>query len=178
VRHFSSFVGLSPAMREQALEERMGLRGRLIASWYRPVYEGVLALAKLSFFGGLTRAVGTTFTEFPGASTGYAAASAAGVYRGDGNAVSVAGPGLVSSVRVTALGKAASLVLIAPDGRAHTLALGANGNEVGSLLADAQVVAAAAGTTAAGTWTLSGGDIRAWWLTVRTDLDERAAGGG
>ncbi|MBZ0237948.1 MAG: gluconate 2-dehydrogenase subunit 3 family protein, partial [Deltaproteobacteria bacterium] len=104
VRHFGAFVGLSPAKREQALEERMGLRGRLIASWYRPVYEGVLALAKLSFFGGLTRAVGTTFTEFPGASAGYAATSAAGVYRADGDAVMVAGAGNVSSVRVTALG--------------------------------------------------------------------------
>lgn len=172
VRHFSSFVALSPAMREQALEERMGMRGRLIASWYKPVYEGVLALTKLSFFGGLTHAVGTTFTEFPGASAGYATNSAAGVYRGDGNTVVVAGPGVVSSVRVTALGTATWLRLVAPDGRGHAVTLAPVANT--SLLADARVVASAVGTPAAGTWKLTagGGDVRAWWLAVRTDLDE------
>ncbi len=175
VRHFSSFVGLSPAKREQALEERMGLRGRLIASWYRPVYEGVLALAKLSFFGGLTRAVGTTFTEFPGASAGYAPSSAAGVYRADGAAATVTGAGRVSSVRVTALGAAApataTLQLVTPDGRVHTFTPAPAAGT--TLLADAQLVDGVAGTTAAGTWKLSGGNIRAWWLAIRTDLDER-----
>ncbi|HUQ03414.1 MAG TPA: hypothetical protein VM261_13025 [Kofleriaceae bacterium] len=192
VRHFNAFVDLAPAMREQALEERMGMRGRLIASWYKPVYEGVLALAKLSFFGGLTHAIGTTFTEFPGASTGYATNSAAGVYRGDGAAVMVAGPGKVSSVRVTALGSPAAgattaaaargpvtLHLVGPDGRAHEIAVPPPA--ISSLWLDAHAVASAIGTTAAGTWKLQGGDIRAWWLSVRTDLDDdvgRGGGGG
>jgi hypothetical protein len=172
VRHFSAFVALGPAMREQALEERMGMRGRLIASWYKPVYEGVLALTKLSFFGGLPRRqIGTTFLEFPGASAGYSPNSAAGVYRGDGAAVMVAGPGAVSSLRVTALGTGTKLQLVAPDGRVHTVKLAAPAGGT-TLMADAQLVDGAAGTTAAGTWKLQGSDIRAWWLAVRTDLDE------
>jgi hypothetical protein len=176
VRHFNAFVDLSPAMREQALEERMGLRGRLLASWYKPVYEGVLALTKLSFFGGLTRTIGMTFVEFPGPSAGYATQSAAGVYRADGNAVMVAGPGKVSSLRVTALGLPGKLTLVGPDGRTHELV--APTPAVGTLVLDAHVVASAVGTTAAGTWKLTGSGVRAWWLAVRTDLDEQAGGGG
>jgi hypothetical protein len=176
VRHFKSFVDMAPGEREHALEERMGMHGRLIASWYKPVYEGVLALTKLSFFGGLQRGIGPTFVEFPGASAGYATNSAAGVYRADKGAVMVAGPGIVSRMRVTVLGSpaAGALTLVGPDGRAHALTLAPQG----TLLADGLVVESAAGTPAAGTWRLSGGDIRAWWLAVRTDLDEAVAKGG
>lgn len=188
VRHFHAFVDLSPAMREQALEERMGMRGRLLASWYKPVYEGVLALTKLSFFGGLTRTIGTTFVEFPGPSAGYATLSAAGVYRGDGNAVMVAGPGNVSSLRVTALGTArgpGKLQLVGPDGRTHEIVVPPP--VVATLWLDAHVVASAVGATAAGTWKLTGPQprsggpdaaVRAWWLAVRTDLDDKPRGGG
>jgi hypothetical protein len=164
----------------------MGMRGRLIASWYKPVYEGVLALTKLSFFGGLQRGIGPTYVEFPGASAGYATNSAAGVYRADKGAVMVAGPGKVSSVRVTVLGSPADaaltnptlgpLTLVGPDGRAHAIAVPPP--KTFSLWLDGTIVASAAGTPAAGTWKLSGADIRAWWLTVRTDLDEAAAKGG
>jgi hypothetical protein len=174
VRHFKAFVEMSAGEREQALEERMGMRGRLIASWYKPVYEGVLALTKLSFFGGLQRGIGPTFVEFPGASAGYATNSAAGVYRADKGAVMVTGPGTVSSLRVTVLGSNGALTLVGPDGRAHALKLAPRG----TLLADGHLVEGAAGTPAAGTWKLSGADIRAWWISVRTDLDEAAAKGG
>jgi hypothetical protein len=173
VRHFKSFVEMSAGEREQALEERMGMRGKLIASWYKPVYEGVLALTKLSFFGGLQRGIGPTFVEFPGASRGYATNSAAGVYRDDKGAVMVAGPGNVSKLSVTVLGSGGALTLVGPDGRAHALKL----TPRGTVLADGHVVDSAVGTPAAGTWKLSGGDVRAWWISVRTDLDEVAAKG-
>ncbi len=178
VRHFGNrFVDLSPAGREQALEERMGVRGLLIQSWYRPVYEGVLALTKLSFFGGLTHAIGTTFTEFPGASAGYAAHSAAGVHRASGATVVVAGPGQVSSVRVTAMtdGKPPHplrMRLDGPDGRHHELTVAAGA--MPTVVVDDHTVTTAAGGPAAGTWRLSTttGAITAWWLSLRTDLDE------
>jgi len=144
----------------------------------------VLALTKLSFFGGLSRAIGTTFAEFPGASAGYATDSAAGVYRGDGSAVMVAGPGAVSSVRVTVLvlpsttqarATLGPLHLVGPDGRAHAIPVATPA--IATLLLDAHLVAGAAGTPAAGTWKLTGTDIQAWWLSVRTDLDEKTGGG-
>lgn len=183
VRHGARrFVELSPARREQALEERMGLHGRLIQSWYLPVYEGVLALTKLAFFGGLTRRVGTTFVGFPGPSAGYAAASAAGVYRARGAIAEVSGPGRVSEARVTALLAGVDLAraplhLIAPDGSRHPLATDAGAPP--PLTLDAVVVPGTRGTTAAGSWRLdpgAGAVVTAWWLALRTELDEPGGG--
>ena len=156
-----AFVELDAGAREAALAERMGEQGKLIQSWYKPVYEGVLSLTKLAFFGGLTRAIGTTYVGFPGPSAGYAADSAAGVHVGTGPTIEIRGPGRISSVRVTAtLDRAGAL--IAPDGARHALPAAA---------LDAHEVPAAAGVIAAGIWRLDGAP--AWWLALRTDLDER-----
>lgn len=180
VRHGGrTFLALPPARRERALEERMGLHGKLIRSWYLPVYEGVLALTKLAFFGGLRRAAGMTYVGFPGPSAGYAAHSAAGIHVGDGARVVVGGAGVVSAAHVTALvagvdAAHAGLRLTAPDGKVHTVA--AIGLPA-PLAADRVPVPGARGAVAAGAWQLtaaSGAVISAWWLDLRTDLDEAA----
>ena len=186
VRHGGrAFTALPPAKRERALEERMGLHGRLIRSWYLPVYEGVLALTKLAFFGGLRRAAGTTYVGFPGPSAGYAAHSAAGIHVGDGAGVVVGGAGIVSAALVTALvagvdAAHAGLRLTAPDGKVHAVA--AFGLPA-PLAADRAPVPGARGAVAAGTWQLgaAAGELTAWWLDLRTDLDDAAVtttGGG
>lgn len=180
VRHGGrAFIDLAPAERERALEERMGLRGRLIQSWYKEVYEGVLVLSKLAFFGGLRRSVGTTYTQFPGPSIGYVAASAGGVHVASGAEVTVEGAGNVRVARVTALVAGvdparASLRLTDPMGATHDVRPDAS--LTAPLVADRQIVPGANATFAAGTWRLAASDgitITAWWLDLRTDLDDR-----
>lgn len=184
VRHHHHFVRLTPAKRERALEERMGLRGKMIRSWYLPVYEGVLTLTKLAFFGGLRRSVGTTFAGFPGPSAGYAPNSAAGVHRARGpGSVTVDGAGTATGVWVTALiaGLApadAGLRLRTPDGAVHAVPAGDDLDA--PLAADRTPVPGAAGGAARGTWQLTAGPgavVTAWWLALRTDLDDAMAGG-
>jgi long-chain-alcohol oxidase len=190
VRHQKLFADLPAALREQALEERMGLQGALIKSWYARAYEGILALAKLAYFGALTRTAGTAYVAFPGASRGYAAASAAGAYAaedtpvalvpGAGSTIKIIGDGKLSSVRAGAGiiatsgdNARATLRVIAPDGRHHDLPLLA-----GSALDNVELPLT--GGPAAGSWRLEIGVrdgiglLTHWTLAIRTDLDEAA----
>lgn len=188
-RYHRFFVALSPSERERALEERMGLRGRVLRSLYAPAYEGVLALTKVAFFGGLASRAGTSYIGFPGASRGYAPASAAGAYASDdtpraivpgaASVIRVDGPGPASVVRVTAITRsddalAATLRLRAPDGRAQELALR------DGVIDD--VAVPLAGGPARGTWVLEvaavlggSGQLELWSLRLRTGLDEVAS---
>ncbi len=193
-----TFLQLGPGEREHALEQRMGMRGKMIRSWYLPVYEGVLVLTKLAFFGGLRRPVGTTFVGFPGASAGYHPRSAAGVHAArSGSGLAVDGEGTVTGVWVTALiagfagdgvdlARARSLGdldaadpglrLTTPAGEVH--AVPPTAGLAAPLAADRTAVPAAAGAVARGTWQLSAGPgavVTAWWLALRTDLDEPRA---
>jgi hypothetical protein len=191
VAHHAPFASLSPERREVALEQRMGLRGRAIQSLYLPVYEGILALTKLAFFGGLSNRAGTNAIGFPGASRGYAPGSAAGAYasaagvaiaRGGASELRVEGAGAVSVVRATAYVTSpddvrATLRIRAPDGRHHDLALRAEGGD--GLVDDALLPIE--GGPAAGTWRLEvaehaagSGRLELWSIRLRTDLDERA----
>jgi hypothetical protein len=186
------FIELPSGTRELALEQRMGMHGKLIRSLYAPVYEGVLALTKLAFFGGLTNHAGTSYLAFPGASAGYAPASAAGAYAaadtpraitpGARSAIVVEGPGITSEVRVTAVATSsddlqATLRVRSPDGRLHELALAiASGDEIID-----DVAVPLTGGAAAGTWALEvaaqlggAGRLELWSLRLRTDLDEAA----
>jgi hypothetical protein len=193
VAHHGLFAQLQPEQRELALEQRMGLRGRAIQSLYLPVYEGILALTKLAFFGALSNRVGTNYIGFPGASRGYAPGSAAGAYastagtaiaRGGASELRVEGAGAVSAVRATAYVTSAddvraTLRVRAPDGRHHDLPVSAQGGD--GLVDD--VVLPLAGGPAAGTWrleiaahTAGSGRVEQWSIRLRTDLDERAAG--
>jgi hypothetical protein len=192
VAHHGLFVQLSPELREVALEQRMGLRGGEIQSLYLPVYEGVLALTKLAFFGALSNRAGTNYVGFPGASRGYAPGSAAGAYAsvggtelslGAASELRVEGAGAVSAVRATAYVTSAddaraTLRLRAPDGRYHDLAISAEG---GHALVD-DVPVPLVGGPAAGTWRLQvaagaagRGRLELWSIRLRTDLDEKAA---
>lgn len=184
---FHTFVELSPATRELALEQRMGLHGGAIASWYLAVYEAILALTKLAYYGGLANPLGTSYIGFPGPSTGYAPDSAAGAYAssdrpralaaGAASTIHVAGAGAVTSVRVSVLAASdaavrATLRVIAPDGRHHDLAL-----RTGVLAGEALLLT---GGPAAGVWRLevvahagAPGRLELWSLCVRTDLDDR-----
>jgi hypothetical protein len=165
------FIELPPGLRERALEERMGLRGGAIRSWYVPVYEGILALAKLSFFGALTTPVGTNFVGFPGPSTGYAAASAAGAYHADTPRIPVGGGGRVSALHVTGdvvarVRERVTLRLRAPDGSVHA---------VGEAPAVDVEIPRARGISAEGVWSIElvgAGRLHYWSFTLRTDLDE------
>lgn len=183
---FHTFAELSPATRELVLEQRMGLRGGAITSWYLAVYEAILALTKLAFYGGLANPLGTSYIGFPGPSAGYAPGSAAGAYAssdppralavGAASAIQVIGAGAVTSVRVSALVTSAAalratLRVTAPDGRHHDLALRAavTSNEALPLTAG----------PAAGVWRLeviahagAPGRLELWSLCVRTDLDD------
>ncbi len=183
------FLGLTPRDREIALEHRMGLRGALVQSWYRPAYEGALALTKLAFFGGLANPLGPSYLGFPGASRGYAAGSAAGAWastdrpraiaRGVGSSIRVVGAGVVSVAHLSVFTTAESelrgvLRVIAPDGRHHERMLQAAGD---SLVDD--VVVPLTGGPAAGVWRLEiathsagEGQLELWSLRVRTELDE------
>ena len=188
VAHHGLFAQLTPEQREVALEQRMGLRGRGIQSLYLPVYEGVLALTKLAFFGALTNRAGTNYIGFPGGSRGYAPGSAAGAYAsvagielepGAASELRVEGEGAVSVVRATAYVASAAdvratLRVRAPDGRHHDVAISAGG------IVD-DVVVPLVGGPAAGTWRLEvaaraagSGRLELWSIRLRTDLDERA----
>lgn len=189
--HHALFVQLSPEQREVALEQRMGLRGRAIRSLYLPVYEGVLALTKLAFFGALSNRVGTNYVGFPGASRGYAPGSAAGAYAsaegaaiepGAASELVIEGAGAVSAVRATAYVTSAddvraTLRLRAPDGRHHELAISAERGD--GILDDVPVPLT--GGPAAGPWRLEvaaraagSGRLELWSIRLRTDLDDRA----
>jgi hypothetical protein len=177
------FAALEPAQRELALEQRMGLRGEAIQSWYRPAYEAALALTKLAL---CEHPHGMAFLGFPGASRGYAAGTAAGAYASAGrawelaagrsSAIAIAGAGLVSRAHANVIVSAAGPLKLgarihAPGGRAHALEL------TGPVT---NVELALAGAPAAGTWrfeivALAGsGLFEAWSLRVRTDRDEPA----
>jgi hypothetical protein len=194
VAHHGLFTSLAPEQRERALEQRMGLRGRSIQSLYLPVYEGILALTKLAFFGGLSNRAGTNYIGFPGASRGYAPGSAAGAYAsaaplsiepGRASELHVEGAGAVSVVRATAFVTSgddvrATLRIRAPDGRHHDLPIRAEGGD--GLVDD--VPLPLAGGPAAGAWRLEiaahaagSGRLELWSLRLRTDLDDRAARG-
>jgi len=184
---FHAFVDLSPATRELVLEQRMGLHGGAIASWYRPAYDAILALTKLASYGGLANPLGTSYLGFPGPSAGYAADSAAGAYAsadrpralaaGAASTIHVAGAGAVTSVRVNVLAASdaamrATVRVTAPDGRYHDLGLRR------AILADEHLPLT--GGPAAGTWRLevvaktgAPGRLELWSLCVRTDLDDR-----
>jgi gluconate 2-dehydrogenase subunit 3-like protein len=187
---FHAFVDLSPATRELVLEQRMGLHGGAIASWYRPVYDAILALTKLASYGGLANPLGTSYLGFPGPSAGYAPESAAGAYAsadrpralaaGAASTIEVAGAGAVTSVRVNVLAASdaairATVRVTAPDGRYHDLGLRR------AILADERLPLT--GGPAAGTWRLevvahagAPGRLELWSLCVRTDLDDRPDG--
>jgi hypothetical protein len=187
-----TFVALSPNERERALEQRMGLHGKLIESWYRPAYEGILALTKLAFFGGLANKLGTSYVAFPGPSRGYAPASAAGAWAssnqpfaiaaGATSAIRVDGAGAVSVVRASIVATAADdvqamLRVHAPDGRHRDLPLRTTGGD--ALIDDVSL--SLAGGPAAGVWRLEiaahpggSGRLELWSLRLRTDLDEVA----
>lgn len=188
--HGRAFVELPPAEREVALEERMGLRGAAIKSLYLPAYEGILALAKLAFFGALVNKHGMNWVGFPGASKGYGAGSAAGAYaaadtpkplaRGAASTIQIAGAGLVTSVHVSALARSADDVkarvrVVAPGGRAHALVLDGDGDV--PMIDD--VAVPLVGGPAAGAWrfevidVLGGsGRLELWSLRLRTELDD------
>jgi len=183
---FHTFVELSPATRELVLEQRMGLHGGAIASWYLAVYEAILALTKLAYYGGLGSPLATSYIGFPGPSAGYAPDSAAGAYAsadrpralvaGAASAIHVAGAGAVTSVRLNVLAASdaavrAVLRVTAPGGRHHDLVLRR------AVLADQSLPLT--GGPAAGTWRLEvlahtgePGQLELWSLCVRTDLDD------
>jgi len=186
------FLGLSAGDRELALEQRMGMHGKLVQSWYRTAYEGALALTKLAFFGGMTSTLGTSYLAFPGPSTGYAPGSAAGAWasrdrphaieRGVTSAIRVDGEGEVSAVRLSVFAITfdelrAALRITAPDGSRHELALNAAGGDV--TLDD--IAVPLTGGPAAGAWRLEvaaatgRGRLELWSLRIRTELDEAAA---
>ncbi len=70
--YFDSFKNRSLSQRTAILEERLGLAWWSPGSVYLDAYEGVIALTKLNYFGGLKSSVGTTYIGFPGPSAGYA----------------------------------------------------------------------------------------------------------
>ncbi|MEO8701238.1 MAG: gluconate 2-dehydrogenase subunit 3 family protein [Kofleriaceae bacterium] len=182
------FLGLAARDRELVLEQRMGLHGKLITSLYKPAYEGLLALAKLAFFGGLANQLGPAYLAFPGSSRGYAASSAAGAYASSGQPWTIA-RGVVSTIRITGAGTAsqihasafataeqldATVRIHAPDGKHHEVALRGSGD----VLVDA-IALPIAGGPAAGAWrfevarAIGAGRLECWSLHVRTDLDDR-----
>jgi hypothetical protein len=70
--YFDSFKNRSLSQRTAILDERLGLAWWSPGSVYIDAYEGVIALTKLNYFGGLKNSVGTTYIGFPGPSAGYA----------------------------------------------------------------------------------------------------------
>lgn len=189
-----TFVELSPATRELVLEQRMGLHGGAIASWYLAVYEAILALTKLACYGGVVNPLGTSYIGFPGPSAGYAPDSAAGAYAsldapcalavGAASTIHVAGEGAVTSVRISALAACdevdaaarAVLRITAPGGRHHDLALRAVAPRA-AVLTDEELLLT--GGPAAGAWRLeviahagAPGRLALWSLRLRTDRDD------
>lgn len=197
VGQFSDFLGLSMANRNRALEERMGFHGSTIQSFYIDAYAGALSLTKLNYFGGLVNSAGTNYIGFPGASAGYAASSAAGAYgsadtpknipdnnsTGVTSTIAVAGPGTVSSLKVTVKvlhPYSGDLVVkvLSPAGTSHTLWNRTGGSADNVILNDIAVTTFN-GQTAAGSWRLqvqdlSGSDVGSlqfWSFKLRTSLD-------
>jgi hypothetical protein len=185
----ATFADLDPGARELALEQRMGLHGGLITSWYLPVYDAILALTKVAFYGGRTSPLGTSYSGFPGPSRGYAPGSAAGAYTsgdlpralatGTASTIHVIGAGTVTSVQASALATCdaaaarlrAVLRITAPDGRRSELPLRV------AVLDD--VALPLAGGPAAGAWRLEvvagagpAAVLQLWSLRLRTDLDD------
>ncbi len=184
------FLGLSRRDRERALEQRMGMHGKLIRSLYHEVYAGILVLTKLAFFGALASPFGASYLGFPTASRGYAPGSAAGAWasrvqpwriaRGAASTIRVAGRGATSSLRVSAFAISdtqltATLRLHAPDGARRELPLQTVDGEGWLLHQDVPLV----GGVAAGDWKLEiaqhtgSGTLAHWSIVLRTDLDDR-----
>lgn len=188
------FLGLSRRDRERALEQRMGLHGKLIRSLYHEVYAGILVLTKLAFFGAIASPFGTNYLGFPVASRGYAPGSAAGAWAsrdrpwtiapGAGSTIDIDGRGAITSVRLSAFAISeaalhATLRLRAPSGAHRELALHTTDGE-GWLI---HQPVALAGGAAEGAWRLEvvsrtgTGTLAHWSLVVRTELDDEAAAG-
>lgn len=198
---FHRFVELSPGTRELVLEQRMGLHGGVITSWYLPVYEALLALTKLAFFGGLANPLGESYIGFPGSSPGYAPSSAAGAYAsreppralavGAASILHVTGAGTVTRARLSVLATSEAAVratvrITTPGGRAHDLALrtAAPGDTQPRTAVIADEPLPLPGGPAAGVWRLeviahagAPGRLELWSLRVRTDLDDAPADG-
>lgn len=190
VRYHHPFVDLAADQRELALEERMGLRGKVLRSWYAAAYEGMLALTKLAFFGGLTSTLGTNWLAFPGASRGYAPESAAGAWasseppreavRGAASQIVIDGAGQLAAARASVYATSdddaqLAVRLTTPDGRTH--------DARGRAVADGVIrieLAPSPGGPAAGAWRLAVTDVigaaqlELWSLVLRTDLDDAA----
>jgi hypothetical protein len=69
--YFDDFKNRSLSERTSILEERLGWAWWSPGSVYMTAYEGIIALTKLNYFGGLVNNVGTNYIGFPGPSTGY-----------------------------------------------------------------------------------------------------------
>lgn len=69
--YFDDFKNRSLSERTSILEERLGLAWWSPGSVYKSAYEGIIALTKLNYFGGLSNSVGTSNIGYPGPSTGY-----------------------------------------------------------------------------------------------------------
>lgn len=197
---WSDFDELDHTDRNSALEERMGYHGSTIESWYKDAYEGVLALTKMAYFGGLQNSVGTNYVGFPGPSTGWAASSAGGAYQSpdtpksipDNNSsgvsswVYVSGPGSLSqllvSVYITHTWSGDLVVtLYSPTGSSYILWNRAGGSADNVILHDVAVTAFN-GQNPAGWWRLkvqdlAGADVgtlQFWSFKLRTNLDDQA----
>lgn len=66
-----SFKELCLADRTWVLEARLGEHGSLYRSWWPEMYESVILLTKLAFFGGIVNRVGYDYIGFPGETNGY-----------------------------------------------------------------------------------------------------------
>lgn len=185
------FLGLSRRDRERALEQRMGMHGKLIRSLYHEVYAGILLLTKLAYFGAIASPFGTNYLAFPTASRGYAPGSAAGAWASRdrpwavassaSSTIRVDGKGVTSSIRVSAFAISdaelrATLRIRAPSGAQRELAIATKDGEGWLIHADVALV----GGSAAGDWKLEvaqhtgAGTLAHWSIVVRTDLDDRA----
>ncbi len=185
------FLGLSRRDREHALEQRMGLHGKLIRSLYHEVYAGILMLTKLAFFGAIASPFGASYLAFPTTSRGYAPGSAAGAWssqerpwritRGAASTIRVAGAGATSNLRISAFAISedqlrATLLLQAPSGARRELVLDTTDGEGWLIHKDVPLI----GGPAAGDWKLEvaqhtgTGTLAHWSLVLRTDLDDRA----
>lgn len=195
---WADFIELDSGDRTQALEERMGYHGSTIESWYKDAYEGILALTKMNYFGGLENSVGTNYIGYPGESAGYAPNSAAGAYHSsdtpksipDNNStgvysyIYVSGPGTVSQLKVslnithTWQGDL-KVRLYAPDWTLHTLWDRSGGSADDIVLHDVDASNTFNGRSAQGWWRLrvsdhagyDTGQLNFWSFKLRTNLD-------
>ncbi len=191
-----SFTQLDNGEKDECIAERLGYDS-WPASLYKDAYLGVIALTKLNYFGGLVNSVGTNYIGFPGASEGYAPASAAGAYQstdtpkaipdnnttGVNSYITVSGAGTVKDLRVTVYiphTYQGDLVvrLYSPAGTLHTLWNRQGGSADNVILHDV-LVSTFNGQNAAGTWRLNvhdaagadTGTLRFWSFKLRTRLD-------